>query len=307
MAGGMGTVTETSPASLTAGETSYAWAVDFRHDLGRHLAWSASWLNEGHTATHHRDGFAGEIWGNVLTSDHLTFSLGAGAYRYFDTQLRPAGDTVNLHGWTPIYSISATYYTDSRWFLRATANRVVRASDLATNTVLIGAGRELGKKVRDLPRGLWDTQRTALELTAFAGKTIVNTGASEDAFATAVEFRDGLARNIDWTFSWINEGDPQIVRRNGLASQLWFVDEYFGRRFSLGFGIGAYWYFDQRNLPSSGKQSDRAFAGLFSPTFSVRFAPHWLARLTWNRVLSDYNRDADVILAGIGYRWGNRP
>jgi hypothetical protein len=176
--------------------------------------------------------------------------------------------------------------------------------------MLVGVGYRLGKDGANdrhgLPRAWWETVRTPTELTAFWGKSIVNTGGSEDAVATAVEFRQGLSRNLDWTLSWINEGDPKIIRRNGVAAQLWVVDEYFVRRLSLGFGAGAYWFFDKRNPPSDGRYQDQTLAALLSPTIAYRFTRHWQARLTWNRVLSDYNRDADVILLGIGYRWGNR-
>jgi hypothetical protein len=310
LAGGMSTATvDRFNALLGAGhETSYAWQLDFRHDVDAHFAWSASWLNEGHTRYHHRDGFATELWADVLSSDRFDLSLGAGAYRFFDTRLLANGETQNLHGWTPIYSASLTYATATPWFFRLTANRVSQARGLATNTLLLGAGYRLGKDGasdhRGLPRGMWETKRTPMELTAFWGKSVVNTGASEDAVATGLEFRQGLSRNLDWTLSWINEGDPKIIRRNGLAAQIWVVDEYFVRHLSLGFGAGAYWYFDKKNPPADGLYSDQTLAALLSPTIAYRFSPHWQARLTWNRVLSDYNRDADVILIGLGYRWG---
>jgi hypothetical protein len=34
-----------------------------------------------------------------------------------------------------------------------------------------------------------------------------------------------------------------------------------------------------------------------------RVTQHWSTRVTWNRVVTRYNRDADVIRAGIGYRF----
>ena len=34
-----------------------------------------------------------------------------------------------------------------------------------------------------------------------------------------------------------------------------------------------------------------------------RLGDHWLTRLTWNRTMTGYDRDTDVILAGIGYRF----
>jgi len=41
---------------------------------------------------------------------------------------------------------------------------------------------------------------------------------------------------------------------------------------------------------------------LVSLSLAVRLSTHWLARLTRERVASSYNRDADIFLAGLGYR-----
>ena len=34
-----------------------------------------------------------------------------------------------------------------------------------------------------------------------------------------------------------------------------------------------------------------------------RFTPQWHARVTWNRVFADYDRDTDVLLIGAGYKF----
>jgi len=36
---------------------------------------------------------------------------------------------------------------------------------------------------------------------------------------------------------------------------------------------------------------------------AYRFHPRWGTRASWNRIITDYNRDADVWLAGISYRF----
>jgi hypothetical protein len=38
-------------------------------------------------------------------------------------------------------------------------------------------------------------------------------------------------------------------------------------------------------------------------TGSYQFYQHMDARFTWNRILTNYNMDADVFLGGIGYRF----
>src|SRR4051812_41153689 len=79
LAGGMSTVTSNRVNALAGpkNEMSYAWEIDYRHEFDRHFAWSASWLNEGHTASHHRDGFATQAWIDLLSFDHVEFGVGA--------------------------------------------------------------------------------------------------------------------------------------------------------------------------------------------------------------------------------------
>ena len=43
--------------------------------------------------------------------------------------------------------------------------------------------------------------------------------------------------------------------------------------------------------------------GIVTLTTSYRFHPHWGVRASWNRIVTNYNRDTDVILGGIGYRF----
>ena len=38
-------------------------------------------------------------------------------------------------------------------------------------------------------------------------------------------------------------------------------------------------------------------------TASYRIGREWTARFSWNRVLSNYDRDTDVLLFGVGYRF----
>lgn len=295
----------TTGSGLTL-SSHYSWQLDYRQALHRHLAWSVSWINEGHELTHHRDGVAGQMWAVLpVHSDKFSLSLGLGPYHYFDTELLPGGTTVNSHGWTPIYSLAATYYTRSPWFLRLTANRINHSNGLETNSVVGGAGYAFGERRVRSPRRSAENLTTDHELTVFLGESIVNTAESEDSIASAIEFRSGLSPHFEWSASWINEGNPQIIRRNGFATQLWLVEAFLGKSMTLGLGVGPYLLFDRKRAPIAGQDSPRNLAALVSPTATLRFSDQWQARLTWNRVVSRYNRDADIFLLGLGYRWGD--
>ncbi len=43
--------------------------------------------------------------------------------------------------------------------------------------------------------------------------------------------------------------------------------------------------------------------GILGTTFSYNIGRGFLARLTWQRIVSTYDRDSDIILLGIGYRF----
>jgi hypothetical protein len=289
----------------TSAAGTYAWEVQYLQHFGRHFAWSGAWINEGHTSSHHRDGLAAELWAEVPAElGDLSLALGAGAYSFSDTHLLHGDGFQNVHGWTPIFSLALTYYTHSPWFLRMTGNHISRAASLQTNALLIGGGYQLGWKRTHPSEPAVRRLRSGGELTAFAGRSIVNSRSSEEAGAVAVEYRKNIGRYSDWTAAFIDEGDPKIIRRLGIATQVWLVDNYRGRRLSLGIGAGPYLIFQRRGPPETDVDYDTSVAALVSPTVSYHFSNHWLTRLTWNRVISRDDRDADVILLGLGYRWG---
>ncbi len=115
-----------------------------------------------------------------------------------------------------------------------------------------------------------------------------------------------MAEYIDATVAWINEGDPQVVRRNGFAAQLWPVNTFaFGRQsIGVGMGLGVYGYIDRKQIKPPGKSNSAALAFLISPAVTWEFSKHWSFRVVLHRVVTNYNRDADIYLAGLVYRWG---
>lgn len=304
-------------------ETSYTWQLDYRQVFHPNFAMSLAYINEGHVVGHHRDGSAMEAWGQLPLGRQrrLTLSAGAGVYYFYDTQALPNGDSRNIHGTAPIVSLAATGYVSDRWFYRVLLNRINASNDLKVNTAAIGAGFWFGDETPPLSGRTPVPKRehgyvTGNELTVFGGQSVVNTLFSETAFAYAAEYRRGIAPHIDWSATYIYEGDPEIIRRSGAATQLWAVNTFHRERIAVGIGLGPYVYVDHKhpqthqgsrvstpvgsfNLPDNPAE----VAPLASLTFSVRWTDHWLTRVVWNRVTTVYNRDADVILVGFGYRW----
>lgn len=92
-------------------------------------------------------------------------------------------------------------------------------------------------------------------------------------------------------------------RRDGIAAQLWATRAFFDDRLTLGVGAGPYLSITQNDDLPQNRTGDGRFSGLVSLSASYRFTNRWLARVTWNRMVTRYDRDADIIEAGIGVRF----
>jgi hypothetical protein len=289
-------------------QSSYSYQVDYRQDFTQNFATSLGVLNEGHISTHKRDGYAWEAWLTLpMMDEHLAFSVGAGPYYYFDTQRRGATGSVDIHGTAPIYSFTATYYTGTRWFARFVYNQVAPTQDIHVNTASIGLGYWLGRGDRPKKGNYGDPAGaefvTQNEFTVFGGKSVENTFSDSRTYAAALEYRHGLLPHVDGTLSYIYEGAPRLIRRNGAALQVWPVNAFDNGHFTVGMGFGLYASIDQKNIRQVKGYHAPAISPLVSPTFSVRLDDHWVIRGVFNRVVSYNGPDSDVFLLGLGFRW----
>ena len=286
------------------------WQVDFRYKFSQYLAASTSYLNEGHFPAHKRDGVMTQAWGSLpLFRRKVSVDIGVGAYRFSDTQPRPGGSYADMNDWAAVYTISGTYYLDSPWFFRVTGNKINAGHDADSTTYALGIGYRLWKgDPETCPVPATDScpspsRTTGDEIMPFIGRTVVNSLEDQKGVAAGIEFRKGIADNVDVTVTWLNEGNPDVIRRDGIAAQLWLVDTFYNRRMTLGIGAGGYFYLDKKDPTGSQSRINSDLAGLISLTTSYRFAERWFTRVIWNRVVTNYNRDTDVFVLGVGYRW----
>ena len=141
----------------------------------------------------------------------------------------------------------------------------------------------------------------------FAGQTVVNTVSSPEAPAFALEYRHGLDRHLEWTASLISEGNTKVDNCTGFALQGWVVNTLFPDFLTVGLGLGPYVYADRKANDSMAVGEQVRVCALATLTLSVplsqRVATPWNLRFEFHRVTTRYNRDADIILLGLGYRW----
>ena len=284
------------------GGRSHAWLISYYQELGEHLAASFTYQNEGHVPNHHRDGHSLQLWGKTKAfSPRLTFAAGAGPYRYYDTTApNDTGGYANEHGYGVLYSLTATWSTAGRWLYQVRLDHTETKNSIDTTELLFGLGYKLDKDDASVYRG--SESRAALkhdEVTLFVGKTYVNSFGAETDLATSIEYRHAFGPVLRGSVAWINEGNPHLIGRYGIVTQGWYEPSFFGDRFTLGVGLGLYVAVDEDREGDHG-----AFAaGMFTMTASYRMGRDWTARFSWNRVLSNYDRDTDVVLFGIGYRF----
>ena len=292
-----------------AGDTNtYTWDFNYQEGLGKYFATSFSWLNEGHIPDHHRDGQMVQFWARIpIGNPKFILQAGVGPYRYFDTTTAEQGGSYSdTHGWGVVYSVRAAYYASSRWITQLQFNRVHVQRGPDATSVMFGVGYQLDAPDTPGPRD-WavssSTNVTNNEVAAYLGKTIVNSTSSPSALGGAIEYRRGLAKYLDVTLGYLHEGSSKLARRDGITSQLWATRAFFDNRVTLAVGAGAYYAVNENENSESPGPGAGKFSGLVTIAASYRFTQHWDARLEWNRVVTHYDRDTDVILAGAGYRF----
>ena len=288
--------------SYKPSDNSYSWQIEYRQDLLKHLALGVSYLNEGHIKQHHRDGYTAQIWGRTkMLDDRLILAAAVGPYFFLDTASDSSADGFsNNHGWKTMVSLAASWQMRDNLLLELRSNLVKWPNSFDSSTVLAGIGYHFDPDwQQSLPAE--EQQRDAKnEVTLFLGQTIANSFNSERSIAGSVEYRRHLLRHLDWTVAGLYEGDNGLFRRDGLTTQLWAMQQ-LEKDFSVGVGAGAYFDVHHHDNPLIETGSENLLSGILTLTGSYRFVPHWNLRVSWNRVITNNERDTDVILAGLGY------
>ena len=242
---------------------------------------------------------------DVMKSIHMLLrGITAFFARYFDTMASGAGDYSNSHGYGAIVSGSVTWYTQNRWLGLIQVNWIKARSSVDTVSGLVGIGYQLDAPPSKESPVMTQSSQTGPfknEISGLIGMTIQNSYDSEEATAYSVEYRRRLWRYLDWTVAWIYEGDDQLSRRNGLATQLWAVRSFFDDRLTLGIGAGPYLQIDEWNGGPGEGDNSHLVSVLISATAVYRFTSHWGTRITWNRLATHYDRDTDIFLIGPSY------
>jgi hypothetical protein len=298
-------------ASLLAGglnntmvhERSFAVEVGFAQRLSPYLSLSAEYYNEGHPSRHHRDGLTSQLWlHTAIPEKGASFGFGFGPYYFFDTTTGQgnSADYRNEHGWGSLVSLSAKWHLAKRTYVEVRANHAATHGAGDSNSLLIGMGYELSN-VSAHEREQNETPGDRL-LMLQGGQAIVNSFQSERARAYGVEFRDTVTQNMEWSVGLLNEGRIGLVERRGAVAQLWLLRPFTDRTV-LEIGGGAYLMRDRVNRSNAAEESKTHLVPMASLGMRYRISPDWRAQFSWSRVITDYHRDSDVLLLGVGKKF----
>lgn len=287
-------------------ETEGQWSAMYRQDLGKHTAFSLTYINEAHRSSSYRDGLSAQVWGRAGIGDlPLSLALGIGPYAYFDTRVSSAAADAyrNAHGFGILSSATATWHGVSPWLLQARIDYIINHDTYDTLSATLGIGYllEAPASPGSQPQPAEHERMTDNEITLYLGPRVLNSDNTEHSFAGGIEYRRSLGTYIDWTIAILHEGDTRPLSRYGIATQLWAVRSFFDHRLDLGIGAGPYLARD-RNGDGEG-QATTTVAGDVSVTAAYRLRPRLALRATWSRIITDYSRDTDLFFGGLAYRF----
>ena len=287
-------------------ERTYAWQTQYMEGLGEHLAYSISYVNQGHFIEHHRDGYAGNLWARTnLLEKRLSLGVGVGGLYYFDTISPTSGPSRDYHGWGAMTNVAATWYAEDRLFYQLQGYWVRGDKSFDTLTALFGIGYQLDAppvQGPDLKGPHQHENTTNNELTLFGGETIVNNPGSGKSAAVDLEYRRGIWRYLEVTAGALYEGKSDLIDRYGLTIQLWLAKRFLDDRMSLGAGFGPYFAMDQRRGGATDGNKIH-LSKIASISGSLQLSDHYDIRATFDRVITSYNRDTDIFMGGIGYQF----
>lgn len=295
-------------------ESTYSWQLQYLHPIGESFGASLSWWNEGHLVDHHRDGMTMQAWAfHRMKTNSLRLGVGIGTHRFFDTTSDTDGTYYrNDHGLKSLLSLQARYPAPSgAWAGFFQLNRTIGDSP-QTRAVLIGVSASFGgKRLRravapERSRSEASILEGPNEISFLFGRTILNSFSSETTDfleSFALDYRRQLGKHLDATVSYCDEGGIDTAKRDGIALQLWVTARSPRHPWMISFGLGPYL---ARVYPSAASNAS-TITVRSSPRYSIlvgrHLGGHWDARLQWNRTLTNYHRDTDVLLTGLAYRW----
>lgn len=282
---------------------TFTCGVTLSYGITDWFAINGVYLNEGHPQNHHRDGFA------IQPSLYKDFNmwrvqLSAGPYYTMDTTQLADGTVLNDKHLGVLSSLALKWHpTQVNWYVGIGYNNVWMPNKLNSNSEVLFLGTDMSREGGSGNEARANASKTKVSIWIGPGNT-TNSG-SKIKTAGQIEINMGApiqlpyehpllsADHFSYSLAALYEGNTLLTDRKGVMAQLWY-NGHFGDKWTLSGGTGPYL---ERDALRDKRTSNLAVVG------SVR-ATHQLTRATavglnFNRVISFYNRDADIFLLGL--------
>jgi hypothetical protein len=287
--------------------STFAWQFQYTEPLDDHFGFQYSYMNQGHFAEHHRDGFVFSLQTHThVFSPQFTLSAALGPYLFADTFKPPVGNNSDVHGVGTVLSLAATWQTSSNLFFELESD-VVKAGTFNTLGIQAGLGYHFGESSSSGSHSATAGESDETyknEFSALAGMSVVNVIGNGRATATSIEYRRNVWGPLDLSVDAISEGKNELADRYGVAAEVWVKKNLLQNRLTLSIGGGPYVVTDRLKTNDDGMKDTKPFvAGIFSMSASYRISNHWDVRAMWHRPFTNYNRDSDIWLGGVGYQF----
>ncbi len=284
---------------------TYSWALEYRRPVFDDFAASFTWLNEGHITNHHRDGQAVQAWWRSKPKEEmlgLSFDLGIGPYRFYDTSRPVATERYqNLHGWGVLASAAANYHFDDHWVASLRLNQIDAHGSFDSTALLAGLGYAFdgeGSGGSSADRSLAPAHYS-WELDGVLGDAILNSFKSQAHTLGGIGGRLQLTDWLSASATYINAGENDTGWRDAVALQLW-AEQNLTRRVTVGVSLGGFFPANETNNSPSSSHDPSALIGAEA---GYSFSKQWIGRFIWDRVGTGDNHDADIFLFNVGYRF----
>ncbi|MDD4975906.1 MAG: hypothetical protein PHY93_16230 [Bacteriovorax sp.] len=194
------------------------------------------YVNEGHPTNNHRDGFALEAAYDIPVTKNFALEVGAGLDFSMNTTIID-GESRDDKRLGLVGTVAAIYYLDRispGLHLRAEYNHVEMPGAMSTDSVMIGVGKVFGSS-KDSAKT--DDGKTEISLMGETYKT--NHPIHGAPHGYQIEAKEEISTHAALSLSYLHEGKDALVDRQGVATQLWYVQPITNKT-TISVGAGPY-------------------------------------------------------------------
>jgi hypothetical protein len=248
--------------------------------------------NEGHPVggVGHRDGYAAMGWYRKPLGPRADVRVGAGPYFSMNT-VEIDGRQRDDKNWGLLAAIAVVYrVNDSGLGVRLQYNEVRMPGHFDTQTFMAGVSQDLGGESREGSAAGEDSKTT---VGIWTGPVITNRAGQHGHLGYQAEIEKALDPSSAYSVSVIDEGNSGVNDRKGVAAQAWYKAPA-GEKWSFSAGVGPYAAMETHPGDRGGK-----LLAIVSFKASRRIAGNTSLSCRFNRMVSGYDKDADMFMCGV--------